>query len=96
MVYKAQVADTIIHKQQIEIEQLSGALSSSDHSAAAAREATDAAIESAAHLENEVKLQEQKTKYWERLSKKWKRIAVATGVVATIELIVIVAGTLEN
>lgn len=89
VVYKAQVADTLIHKLEIENNQLEGALRAADESAKAAREATDAAIEAGAHLENQVKLTEEKATYWEHLSKKWKRAAIGGGVIIILELLAI-------
>lgn len=91
VVYKAQVADTVIKKQEIEIRQLAGKALASDSSAAAAREARDAAIKAGVELENQIKLEKEKGKYWEKLSKKWKRIAIGGGVVILIELVAILA-----
>lgn len=91
VVHKAQVADTLIRKQEIEIRQLDAALNASDESAKAAREATDAAIQAGVHLENQVKLTEEKVTYWRRLAKLWKRIAIGGGTVIVLELVVIVA-----
>lgn len=90
VVFKAQVADTLIKKQETEIRQLTGALAAADQSAIAAREATDNAIKAGKALEETVVLTEQKVKIWERLAKKWRRIAVFSGVVVVAELAIII------
>ena len=91
MVFKAQVADSVIKKLTVESRQLSGALSASDQSAAAAREAKDLAIQAGVKLEDQVKLTEQKAKYWERLSKRWKGASIGGGVIIILEIIAILA-----
>lgn len=91
VVFKAQIADSLIHKQQTEIRQLEGKVVASDSSASAAREAAEAAGQAAAHLENQSHLQEASIDYWQKVSRKWRRIAVAGGIFVIAELVAIIA-----